>query len=100
MSAQTTLRRQLAGALLIAALVVAGVLAEAPTTTATTKAKGPSPAHLVASQAVTAGDLTIGSTVTYTASVQNTGGTGAAAEADDTLPDSLVLIAADADQGG
>ena len=100
MSGRRHRRRQVFLTLATAALAVAGVLAEAPTTTATTRAKEPTPAHLVATQAVVAGELTIGSTVTYTASIQNTGGTGAAAQADDTLPDSLALIAVDADQGG
>jgi uncharacterized repeat protein (TIGR01451 family) len=59
----------------------------------------PPPAHLVVTGRATEGDLTVGSTLTYTFTVRNTGGRAVAATLTDELPEAVAPIYADAEQG-
>ena len=107
MTSLARMRRRVVPALVGAALVVAGGLAAAtldslgnadaanPPRSTTT----PVP-QLTVTSAVIATDATVGSTVTYTTAVRNSGKLEIGASVADTLPDGVALIAADADQGG
>jgi hypothetical protein len=59
----------------------------------------PAPARLVVAAHATQGDLTVGSTLTVTYTVQNTGGRAASALLTDALPAALAPIYVDSDQG-
>jgi uncharacterized repeat protein (TIGR01451 family) len=59
----------------------------------------PAPARLVVAARATQGDLTVGSTLTVTYTVQNSGGRAASALLTDALPAALAPIYVDSDQG-
>jgi len=71
-------------------------------TTATPRAtKPPPPPRLSVSRVLAGGEgATVGSTLSYTVVLKNTSKTGTGASITDTIPDSVVLVGADADQSG
>jgi uncharacterized repeat protein (TIGR01451 family) len=100
------LRRRPVTACVGAAIVLGSSLAAAVLTTGlsdATAARAPQPPNiprLTFNQAVTpATNVTVGSTITYTATVRNTGKLVTGWSIADTLPDGVALIAAETDQG-
>ncbi len=85
------------------------VATTAPATTATTTTtttftprppKPPPPAYVVVQPAVIPTAATVGTTLTYSVALKNTGKTGSGMTVVNTLSASVALIAADADQSG